>query len=133
MVNFTNISDHLLEAIPEINSIYREHLVDYDSVLNYILFEQLFQFIMNPQLGGGTEKEAVRDDLFDRVSIFMETALESNDDSVRNLVAVSFLEPLLLYMGSQSAVLLSKLGPKSRALYKVVEDYFSKNGLASGT
>lgn len=123
MIAFSNLSQHLLREVPEFVDVYREHVVDNHSVLNYILFEQLAQFLLNPRRTTETNDNFGRGDLFGRVCMFIEAASTSTDASVRNVVMVSFLEPLL-FAESRSASLIACLGPESGDLFKVVEQYF---------
>jgi len=91
----------LVERHPKLKPLLDEHLADNDELLDHDFFGDVVRWAESEQ-DGSTELSAVLADL-DRYWV-------EGDEDVRNVIGVSFIEPL----GSQPQILMA-MGPVLRA------------------
>lgn len=75
----------LSRTVPESDELVADHLNDYEDLLLHLLVADLRRMAIAAFERGGT-------DSLQRLLIMLERALIEGDDSVRNAVAVSFVE-----------------------------------------
>lgn len=88
MLTEANYLEFLLAKVPEFKATYEEHLEDNEEVLDHPLFGELFHFTLDAYEQGKT-------DLASRIIAFINAAAQSNDESMLELVQLSFLEYLI--------------------------------------
>ena len=84
-LTYEKVADQLADVVPEFTSTIQEHIADNGEVLQHLLFGDLTRFVVAAWEAG--DKEVVA-----RCLSFLEGAIMSGDEAVKNLVAVSFVE-----------------------------------------
>lgn len=98
--NIMSFMEELLELVPELKPVYDEHIKDNDEILSHLLLGDITRYVVQQLRIGAT------DDLSPLIRCldFFEVAMVSGDESVQELISVSFLENVVKYSG-----VLSKL------------------------
>lgn len=113
--------DSLLEKVPELNSVYEEHLSDYDELLPHVLMADITRFILDLLDKDHNQSNE------EKISIFLrhfENALKLGDEEVKNIVVVSFLENLEQDSPSYD-LLKSRFGKELQNSLRQIEDFYS--------
>ncbi len=78
----------LIEEVPELFSVYEEHLDDNDGLLEHVFMGDVTRFIVIIS----TEEE--KSEVLDRIITLLDKAIRSKDEKLQELISVSFLENL---------------------------------------
>ena len=88
-LTYPNVVQALVDEVPGLRPLLREHLQDNDEVLAHVVFGDLTRFVQETALQRGANSPVVAN-----ILNFLEDAMSSEDEKVRELVSVSFLENL---------------------------------------
>lgn len=88
-LTYENFPEQLRQQVEGFDHIYQEHLRDYDELLPHVLLGDLARFLIARVKEVGTSDLAVQSAL-----ALLESAANSGDGRLQNLVLVSFLENL---------------------------------------
>lgn len=112
---------NLLNKVPELGGIYREHEEDMDKILSHVLLGDVTRLVIEQhrsEVDSNTQSP-----ILNRCLAVLEQGMGAKEDIVQELVAVSFLENLAqsdeLYYS-----LRERLGPSLRAQLKFCEDEY---------
>lgn len=86
----------LVSRVPELKPVFDEHIRDNDELLPHVFMGDVTRFVVDLHadiLKGGAASTASSDALL-RILSTLESAMRSDDEEVRELIAVSFLENL---------------------------------------
>lgn len=99
--------DELLQRVPELTLVLDEHLSSYDKLLPHVFLGDVTRYVVEQVR---TNQQVIPDSVR-RAIEFLEEAMASEDESVLNLISVSFLENLI---GEEAATaqLRSVFGPR---------------------
>jgi len=112
-ITYSNIINSLVEGSPILRPLLNEHLRDQQGeVLQHVFFGDLTRFILS-RIDGSKAHSGIPEDVAGILG-FLEKALSSPDEKVKELIQVSFLENLEPSDGRYD-VLKPFLGPKLRA------------------
>jgi hypothetical protein len=84
-IKYAEVIDALREAVPETGPIVDHRVEEDGEVLPHLIFDDLSRLVVAANAGGD-------DDLVARCVSFLETLLREGDNTVVNLVQVSFVE-----------------------------------------
>lgn len=84
-ITTSNLSDLLREAVPEFGSTIDDHVTFYGELLPHVLFGDLTRFVISAHERGDLDIER-------RSLVVLDLAFRDGDESVQNIVAVSFVE-----------------------------------------
>lgn len=111
----------LLDEVPELGGVYREHEEYMGEVLSHVLLGDVTRFVIDQHRSELNLK--TQSSVLNRCLDVLEQGMSAKEDVVQELVAVSFLENLAqsdeLYFS-----LRERLGPASRAQLKLFEDEY---------
>jgi hypothetical protein len=96
----------LLEQVPELRSVYDEHIHDNDELLPHMFFGDVTRYVVQQVHSGEMGPSTPVGRIFDSLERFMAFG----DDQVKELVSVSFIENLAAY-DDVLTVLRGLLGP----------------------
>ncbi len=128
-ITYENVALRLIEQIPEFTEIYNRHVeYNYGEVLPHILFGQLVKFtadICQKFSESGDDRDK---DILNRIFDFVEAAANSEDKDVVDLATVSYMEniPKPGLTGAYGEFIKTQLGPRSRELLRIVDEFWSK-------
>lgn len=88
-LDFVSFPELLRISVPGFDSVYDEHVRDYDEVLPHVLVGDLVRFLLQEVRTHGAGSTALR-----AAMDLLEQAMSSDDQRLQELVAVSFLENL---------------------------------------
>jgi hypothetical protein len=88
-LDFSSFPEQLRDQVPGFDTIYYEHLHDYDEVLPHVLVGDLVRFLSEEVYCHGSNSTALRPAMS-----LLERAMSSADPKLQELVVVSFLENL---------------------------------------
>lgn len=88
VINFISFVKLLLEVLPELTSVYDEHIDDYDGLLEHVLMGDVTRFAEQLFI------EDSNSECLARLLGFLDKAYASNDEKLQELISVSFLENL---------------------------------------
>jgi hypothetical protein len=89
--------DSLISQVPELRPLLDEHLRDNDQLLPHVFMGDLTRFVVDLhadayQTTGAAEASLLQ--ILKEILTALEAAMESGDEDVKELIAVSFLENL---------------------------------------
>jgi hypothetical protein len=79
--------------VPALEPLYQEHMADYDELLPHVLMGDVTRLAMQLHVQALRGAAEARDQLTQLLHI-LEEEMQSSDDEVQELIAVSFLENL---------------------------------------
>ena len=88
VINFSSFVRLLLEAVPELRTVYAEHIDDNDGLLEHVLMGDVTRFAEYLYFEDSNSECLVR------LVEFLDKAYASNDEKLKELISVSFLENL---------------------------------------
>ena len=105
----------LLEQVPELRSIYAEHIHDNNEILPHMFFGDVTRYVVQQVHSGamGPSKPV------GRILEVLEHCMASGDEQVKELVSVSFIENLV----EHDDVLARLKGMMGASLEKELENY----------
>lgn len=107
-LTYASFPDELRQQVSGFERVYEEHVNDYNQVLPHVLMGDLVRF-----LGAEVEREGASNRSVRRALSLLDAAMDSRDEQLQELIAVSFLENLdPSEPGHQ--LLMSLLGPRLR-------------------
>jgi hypothetical protein len=115
--------NELLKKVPELTSVYDEHLYDYEELLPHVLMAEITRFIV--KLANKVIKNKKDDNL--KLSVILdhfENALNEGNEELTNIIVVSFLENLETDIPAYS-FLKSQFGKELKNSLKVIENYLA--------
>ena len=111
----------LLEAVPEFVPFYNEHIVELEELLDHVLLADFTRFVVAAYkscLTAEGSDATVWCDIVRRSLMFLENAFATSDPELWNLIAVSFVENLMVGPDNEDVEVYLKLhgllGPKLR-------------------
>lgn len=122
-IEHQHVIDELLHMVPEFAKVYKDHREYWGENMSYLLMSQLVDFIIDVITSSETT-DADRHypaDTIERVMKFVEDSLTNGNESVKNLVALGFLENFGR-TGTTYDLLYSYLGSTSRLVLKELEE-----------
>ncbi len=120
-ITYADIVAILMEQSPELELLYNEHIQDNKEVLPYVLFDQIMATVIIPGfLAPEDSKERKTAEI---ILQFMEEAMQSEDEGVKNLIVISFLEYLDTTAGKAYSGIKAALGPLLRAQLERMENW----------
>ena len=99
--------EELLKDVPELSSVYSEHIEDNDILLPHVFLGDVTRFFVDE-----VQRDAASDAV-GRILTLMENALASGSAEVQELIGVSFVENLAEY-GDVLKEIAARLGPKMK-------------------
>jgi len=95
-LKYESIVEHIVNEIPALDSLYAEHVENYDEVLQHVFFGDLTRYVSRKFQLRSTPSVPNQDSTneLDKIMDFFERAMSSSDPRVQELVSVSFLENL---------------------------------------
>ena len=111
-IYYNSFYNQFLMEVPKFQSVYDEHIDDNNKLLEHILTGDLTRYVVKLFIESENDdtKSDHNMDIIDRILAFLERAMISTDESVRNVVSVSFLENLVKH--EEEYIKLKKLlGP----------------------
>jgi hypothetical protein len=84
-IAYVNVVPQLIQAVPEFEDTYDEHMADFDELLTYILFGDLVRYVLAAYKTGNEE-------LVERALRFLNKAITVGDEDVVTLVRFGFVE-----------------------------------------
>lgn len=109
-LSYETIGIHLLEAVPEFRPVLDEHIAEQGTVLPHVLFGGLTRWTIDLFRRWQQTEEQQAFETFVRVVHFLEQCIQSEDEQLKELVIVSFLENLW-QTGSEYREISQHLGP----------------------
>ena len=88
VINFNSFAKLLVESVPELKSVYSEHIDDYDGMLEHVFMGDVTRFA--EQLYSVDSNSLCLRKLLE----FLDSAYASDDPKLKELISVSFLENL---------------------------------------
>lgn len=88
MLDYKSFTVALLEAVPELEPVYKAHIDNNDEVLEHVFMGDVTRFA-EQIYAGDPESECLA-----RLLKFLDDAFATGDEMVQELVSVSFLENL---------------------------------------
>ena len=88
VLNFFSFIKMLLESVPELKSVYDEHIDDYDELLEHVFMGDVTRFAET------LYKRDPNSECLVRLLSFLDKAFLTNDKKLQELISVSFLENL---------------------------------------
>lgn len=88
VINFISFVKLLLEVVPELVSVYDEHIDDYDELLEHVLMGDVTRFAEKLYI------ENSNSECLARLLGFLDKAYAVDDEKLNELISVSFLENL---------------------------------------
>jgi hypothetical protein len=87
-IGATDFVRRLIAAVPELDEVYRQHVIEYDELLPHVLMGDVTRFaIANVGLSG-------IEGSLSKLLVFLEDELVSSDREISELIGVSFIENL---------------------------------------
>lgn len=86
--NFLSIIKILLEGVPELVSVYDEHIDDYDEVLEHVFMGDVTRFAVDVYKND-PDSESLK-----MLLSLLDKAFSAKDNKLQELISVSFLENL---------------------------------------
>jgi hypothetical protein len=93
-ISYETVLDGLLATVPELRSLYDEHLHDNDEPLPHVFLGDVTRYVMQLVRAIDSTHDVGLPGPLVRVLSFLEKAMISSDARVQELVSVSFLENL---------------------------------------
>ncbi|WP_027671349.1 DUF7674 family protein [Rheinheimera baltica] len=87
-INYDTFITLLLEAVSELSIVYAEHIDDYDELIEHVFIGEVTRF--SERLYAGDPNSVVLKRLLD----FIGCAFAADDEKLKELISVSFLENL---------------------------------------
>jgi len=87
-LNFLSFIKMLLENVPELKSVYDEHIDDYDELLEHVFMGDVTRFVEK------LYKSDPNSECLIRILNFIDKAFLAEDKKLQELISVSFLENL---------------------------------------
>lgn len=91
-------TEKLIQSVPALQQIYREHLRDNDVLLPHVLFGEITRFVVNKA------RKAEYDSSIARLLNEFENGLKEGPEEVRELISASFVENLCGETGAIKAL-----------------------------
>jgi hypothetical protein len=110
-VQYDEIIPKLVGKFPELRSVLQQHLADHGKVFEHVFFGDVAEFIMRK--AGQREFDQATKEWLSRFFCFLESACQSDDTRVGELIIVSFVE-LLNPTNISYKRLVSLAGPNLR-------------------
>ncbi len=88
VINFKSFVKLLLETVPELIPVYDEHIDDYDKLLEHVFMGDVTRFV-EQLYSDNSDSECLA-----RLLEFLDRAFSTDDEKLKELVSVSFLENL---------------------------------------
>ncbi|EGR0752212.1 hypothetical protein D8T32_14895 [Vibrio vulnificus] len=76
----------LIEVVPELRVVYDEHIADYDELLEHVFMADVTRF------AECLFAQKSHSDTLSRLIMFIDKAYSSDDEELKELISVSFLE-----------------------------------------
>ena len=86
-----NCVSQLLDRVPELGSLYDEHIQDNNELLPHVFFGDVTRYVVQEMRC----RESQPSQPVQRILSFLEQCMVSGDEQVNELISVSFLENLL--------------------------------------
>lgn len=80
--------EKLVQKVPELKGVYKEHLSDNDNVLPHVLMGDVTRFAIAATLAGNRE-------MLSRLLKCLDNHLRTGSDELKELIVVSFVENLI--------------------------------------
>ena len=100
----TRFIEALVERVPALATLMRDHLRDWDELLTHIFMSELTRWVVDRRTSHGPDDEVLRTTL---------DFIEDSFDAAPELIAVSFVENLP-YADEEGIEIKDLLGPKLR-------------------
>ncbi len=110
----------LIKIVADLRHIYDEHIEDYDDLLPHVFFGDLTRYVINLYefiLEIPIDKQKWSD--LDKILMYLENGMSGDDENVRELIVVSFLENFDITNGSLR-MLEERFGPNLKRELKVI-------------
>jgi hypothetical protein len=94
-LTYENVVSTLVREAPGLRPLYEEHCRDYDEVLPHVFFGDVKRFVAQAfeAAKSSADNRSLKDAALKILSV-LERAMGTNDERLRELVSVSFLENL---------------------------------------